>query len=128
MSILVDSSVWIDYLRGHESGDVLDVLIDEGMVATNDLILAELIPPLAMRGQEELIGLLREVERSPLRIEWSEVTDFQIVCLRHGLNHVGIPDLIIAQNAMQNGLRLLSRDTHFRRLSRLIPLELYTGG
>ncbi len=42
MSVLVDSSVWIDYFRG--TGEELDYLIEEAVVATNELILAELVP------------------------------------------------------------------------------------
>jgi hypothetical protein len=45
MSVLVDSSIWIDYFRNTGKADALDVLIDENLVVVNDLILAELIPP-----------------------------------------------------------------------------------
>ena len=32
MKVLVDTSVWIDYLRDDEHGEKLDVLIDEDIV------------------------------------------------------------------------------------------------
>jgi len=44
MNILVDTPVWIDYFRGTGSADLVDRLIEENLVATNDLILAELVP------------------------------------------------------------------------------------
>ena len=44
MSILVDSSIWIDYFKGGNGSLELDSLIDENLVVTNDLILTELIP------------------------------------------------------------------------------------
>ena len=44
MSVLVDTSVWIEYFRSGNNFEKLDFLIDENLVVTNDLILAELIP------------------------------------------------------------------------------------
>ena len=49
----------------------------------------------------------------------------QVTCLRNGINKVGISDLIIAQNAMQNGLRAFAVDKHFRLLHQVMPLDLY---
>ncbi len=49
MQILVDSSVWIDYLRGGGNSDELDYFIDENLVVINDLILAELVPFLRLK-------------------------------------------------------------------------------
>ncbi len=40
MRVLVDSSVWINWFRG-SGGDELDTLIDENLLAINDLILAD---------------------------------------------------------------------------------------
>ena len=124
MSVLVDSSVWIEYFRkGTETA--LDALIDENLVVANDLVLAEILPALHMRRQRKLIGILKEITRYPVEVDWEEIVQMQITCFRHGINKVGIPDLIIAQHAMQNGLQLLSRDKHFEKLSRHIPLDLY---
>jgi len=59
MSVLVDSSVWrIGYLRGTGAADVVDQLIQDNLVVTNDLILAELTPPLQLRSEKRLISLL----------------------------------------------------------------------
>ena len=43
--ILVDSSVWIDYFRGRATAEVerLDVALGSELVATGDLILAEVL-------------------------------------------------------------------------------------
>tara|TARA_B110000438_G_scaffold226938_2_gene221311 strand:- start:529 stop:681 length:153 start_codon:yes stop_codon:yes gene_type:complete len=49
----------------------------------------------------------------------------QIICLRNDINKVGLPDLIIAQHAMQNELVLFSHDKHFAKISRHVPLSLY---
>jgi predicted nucleic acid-binding protein len=125
MSILVDSSIWVDYFRGAEQAEVLDLLIEENLVVINDLILAELIPPLSLRMEKRLIALLRDLKRQPLSIDWDEIIHMQTLCLSNGINGVGIPDLMISQNAIQGGLRLLSKDKHFALISKHIPLELY---
>jgi predicted nucleic acid-binding protein len=127
MSVLIDSSVWIAYFRGAGDPGLVDHLIDENLVVTNDLILAELIPPLHLRNQRRLVGLLREIKRSPLAIDWDDIVRMQIACLRAGTNGVGIPDLVIAQHAIRNRLRLFSHDAHFRAMSRHLPLLLYNG-
>ena len=45
--------------------------------------------------------------------------------LRNGINKVGIPDLIIAQHAIQNNCSLFSLDKHFAFLGRHLPLNLH---
>ena len=49
MKVLVDSSVWVAYFRGDGDLRRMDWLIEEGLLVTNDLILAELVPPLLLR-------------------------------------------------------------------------------
>jgi len=125
VKILVDSSVWIAYFRGVGDTAPLDWMIEEGIVATNDLILAELTPLLLFRGERKLVNLLREIERVPLALEWDGIVEMQVLCLRQGVNKVGIPDLIIAQHAIQNDLALFSLDRHFALLARHLPLTLH---
>jgi predicted nucleic acid-binding protein len=125
MRVLVDSSVWIDYFRGLNNTDRLDYLIDEGLIVINDLILAELIPPLNIRKQRRLISLLKTITRIPVNIDWEHIIEMQTKCIRKGINKVGIPDLIIAQNAMLNSLDLYSHDKHFKLMSKHLSLSLY---
>lgn len=125
MSVLVDTSVWIQYFRAARDQDDIDSLIDEDLVVTNDLILAELIPPLHLRNQRHLIGLLKEVGRYPISPDWEDIVRMQITCLKTGINSVGIPDLLIAQNAIQNQLYLFTYDKHFALMSEHMPLSLH---
>ena len=124
MNVLVDSSVWIAYFRGTSDLPSLDWLIEEGLAVTNDIILAELTPALLVRGERKLVGLLREIERVPLTIDWDGIIEMQVICLRNGINKVGIPDLIVAQQAMQYNLSLFSLDKHFRLLSKHVAMQL----
>jgi hypothetical protein len=125
MKVIVDSSMWVAYFRGTGDLSQVDWLIEEGTIVTNDLILAELTPPLLIRGERKLVGVLQTVEKIPLAVDWEGIIHMQVTCLRNGINKVGIPDLIIAQQAIQNELELLSLDKHFALMRKCIPLKLY---
>lgn len=126
MEVLVDTSIWIDYFRDGNNATYVDFLIDENIIVTNEIILAELIPYLKIKKQPKVISLLHEVNKIPLNIHWEEIIKFQVKCLKSGANGIGIPDLIIAQNARQNNCKIYSLDKHFQLLNQLIKLRLYT--
>jgi predicted nucleic acid-binding protein len=127
MEVLVDTSVWIDYFKGGSKSRAMEFLIDENVLVTNDLILAELIPYLKIQRQHKLIRLLRELRRTPLDIDWSGIVDWQHACLKAGANGIGIPDLIIAQHAKANRVAIYSLDKHFKLLNKVIKVDLYSG-
>jgi predicted nucleic acid-binding protein len=124
MSILVDTSIWIEYFRSGNNSEKLDFLIDENIVVINDLILAELVPFLKERNQRRVIDLLHNIKKLKLSINWDQIIDFQFKCLKIGLNGIGIPDLIVAQNAMLNGAEIYSHDNHFRLMKDILDLHL----
>ena len=125
MSVLVDTSIWVGYFRSGNNSAKLDFLIDENLIATNDLILAELIPYLKVHNQRELIGLLLHITRFDLSVDWNQIIEYQYKCLKNGLNGIGIPDLIIAQNAKQNHCEIYSLDNHFRLMKDVLKLQLH---
>ena len=125
VKVLVDSSFWVDYLRGTGDCSVIDWLIENGSLVTNELILAELTPPLLVRGESRLVSTLWEIEQIPLTLDWDAIIRLQVTCLRNGINKVGIPDLMIAQQAIQNDLLLLTADKHFTLIAKHVPLVLY---
>jgi predicted nucleic acid-binding protein len=114
----------VAYFRGTGNLSTVDLLIEEDLVVTNDLILAELTPPLLVHGERKLITLLKNIERPPLSLDWEGIINLQVICIRNGINKVGIPDLILAQHAMQNDLVLFSLDKHFALLSKQVPLKI----
>lgn len=125
MKIIVDSSVWIDYFRNGQNSGMLDTLIDENMIAVNDLILTEIIPPLELKKQDQIIALLNEIENFELNIDWQQIRDFQYSCLKTGINKMGISDLIIAQNTIQNGTSIFTLDKHFDLLKNVIGVNVF---
>ncbi len=127
MSVLVDTSVWIDYFRGGNNSANLDFLIDENLLFTNDIVLAELIPFLKIRNQKKIIDLLKNINKLNLSIDWHQIIEYQYKCIKIGLNGVGIPDLIIAQNAIQNYCEIYSLDNHFILIQDVIGFQLYSS-
>lgn len=124
MSVLVDTSVWVEYFRKGNNSEKLDFFIDENLIVTNDLILAELIPFLKVRKQRKLTNLLLNINRLNLSINWGQIIEYQYKCLKNGLNGVGIPDLIIAQNTKQNNCKIYSLDNHFSLMKDILTLKI----
>ena len=124
MMVLVDTSVWIEYFRIGNNSEKLDFLIDENLLVTNDLILAELIPYLKVQNKSKIINLLFNISKLNLSINWNQIIDYQYKCLKNGLNGVGIPDLIIVQNAKQNHCEIYSLDSHFRLMKDILDLQI----
>ena len=125
MRVLVDTSVWIEYFRRGKDSEKLDFLIDENLLVTNDLILAELVPFLKIQNQRKVIELLFDIDKLLQSIDWSQIIGDQYKCLKNGLNGVGIPDLIIAQNAKQNDCQIFSLDNHFSLMKEVLALRIH---
>jgi len=124
MPVIVDTSVWIEYFRSGKNSATLDFLIDEDLIIINDLILSELIPSLKVRNQRKIIKLLSSINKIGLSINWNQIIEFQFKCLKNGLNGIGIPDLIVAQNAKQNNCEIYSLDDHFKLMKGILKLQL----
>jgi predicted nucleic acid-binding protein len=127
--ILVDSSAWIEYLRGTES-------------ATNVRVRAlELTPQLAMTDvvvMELRAGARSDRERAQLRTFISSfdflavagVQDFEHAaelyraCRRNGETVRKMTDCLIAAVAIRNDVPVLHHDTDFDVLARHTPLRV----
>ena len=125
MSNLVDSSAWIEYFRGNQKYIFLNDLINSNVICTNDIILTELLPSIIHKKEQTLAELLKSVKNYKLNIDWQEIRDMQLLNLKKGNNNIGISDLIIVQNCIQNELRLITNDKHFDVMSKYFNLEMY---
>lgn len=121
--VLVDSSVWIQYFN---VGDipVIDRLLEEDFACTNDLILTELQPVLVHRRKHDILEGLFALERVPLLIDWETIRKYQLMNLQNGVNKIGIPDLIILQQVIEEKITLFSFDKHFKLMSEYFNFEL----
>ena len=125
MSVLVDTSIWIDYFRSGNNTEKLDFLIDENLIFINDLVLAELVPSLKGRKQRKIVNLLYDIKKLELSINWNQIIEFQFKCLKNGLNGIGLPDLVVAQNAKQNRCEIYSLDILFSLMKDILELQLF---
>ena len=123
--ILVDSSVWIEYFKGNEQTLALNKLLDLNNICVNDLILAELLPSINHKKESVLKELLLTITKIPLNINWNTIIYMQTQNLKNGINKVGIADLIIAQNVIDNDLELYTLDRHFELMSELHAFRLF---
>ncbi len=126
--ILVDTSAWIDGFRGGICKNILNRLIDLGEICINEVVLAELLPSIRHREETHLESLLFQLPRLRMWIDWNELVIMQTENLRHGINKVGLPDLMIVQNAIQNNVTLLSFDKHFSLMKQIFKFDLYHDG
>lgn len=117
--ILVDSSVWIDYLRGTQTpqAEKLDSLLGEVPLAVGDLILVEVLQGCSTERES------RRVERLLSRLHFVVLGGREIALEAarnvRKLRALGITprktiDVIIATRCLLDGLELLHCDRDFR--------------
>lgn len=121
--ILVDSSVWIDFFKS-ENPNVLDRYLEENLVSTNDIILTELLPQLLVDRKQVIVEGLTSLYKIPLNIDWDLVRHYQLLNLKNGINRVGLPDLIILQQVLEEKLTLFSYDKHFMLMRQFLKFDL----
>ena len=119
--VLIDSSTWISFFRGESKAEKVLDLIESNRVCTNDLIMAELIPSIIHKKENQLVTLLESIQKIELLINWKQIIEMQNINLMNGINRVGIPDLIIAQNF----INLFTFDKHFKLMSKLHNLTFF---
>ncbi|HSY18097.1 MAG TPA: PIN domain-containing protein [Candidatus Acidoferrales bacterium] len=116
---LVDTSSWVEYLRGRESeaGDNVEVLFLNGAAAWCDMTLVELWH--SVRGakeKRELEEMEKEVERIPVDATvWRLASRLALRCREKGIT-VPTSDIVIAACAVVHGLELEHCDKHFDEL------------
>ena len=127
--VIVDTTVWIAYFRGSKSdkgiADALDYLLSGDEAVLNEVILSELLPFMRVHGEQDCAEAISAVRSPGLDIDWEGIRTLQETCLRNGINKVGIPDLIIAQQAIQLGIPVFSLDAHFKLMAKCTPLKLW---
>lgn len=116
--ILVDSSVWIDYFRGTVSPqtDRLDALLGQELVATGDLILAEVLQGFASERDfnqaRKLLTSLEVVDLVGQGIAIQAARNFRTLRAR-GITVRKTIDTLIATRCIENDYALLYSDRDF---------------
>jgi predicted nucleic acid-binding protein len=127
VSVVVDTSVWIDFLAGH-SVRALEEALRNGLVILPPLVAAELISGARREKERKAIEQLiveLPVHETPLT-HWIQVGELRRALKNGGLS-VSTPDAHVAQCAIDRDAALLSRDIVFSRIARLSPLRVHSG-
>lgn len=128
MSVVVDTSVWVDYFRAGQAAE-LDRLLADGLVVLAPVVAAELLSaPLSRAERRDLTALLASLplHGTPLS-HWVSVGNLRARLAKSGLA-VSTPDAHVAQCALDADALLWSRDAVFRRISQRSPLRLFDEG
>lgn len=116
--ILVDSSVWIDYFRGAATpqAERLDALLGTELIATGDLILAEVLQGFVsdrdFNQARKLLTSLTIVELGGKDIAVQAAKNFRVLRLL-GVTVCKTIDTIIATRCIESRLPLLYGDRDF---------------
>jgi predicted nucleic acid-binding protein len=126
--ILVDSSVWIDFLssRPGPAGQELRRLIEEGApVAVTGVVVTEILQGLKRDVEriESYLSLFDLLEASGFETYRHAAALFRLARSR-GLS-LTTTDAIIASIAVENSASVFSLDHDFARMARLVGLRLH---
>jgi predicted nucleic acid-binding protein len=134
VTVLVDTSAWIEFLRGTggpEDRWLRAALADDRSLAWTEPILLELASGVATpRRAAELRALL---QRGPLlRVEglgdWEAAAGLRRTARAKGLEVRSPVDCLIAAVAVREGVPILARDRDYAVLARVGGLELVDAG
>lgn len=121
MRILLDTSAYSAFMRGHEG--ILDLVQRAELIAISSTILGEILAGFRLGGRRRKNQeLLDRFFASPrvLSLPVDEGTARRYADIVEHLQRVGTPlpsnDLWIAATAMQHGLILVSTDRHFEKV------------
>lgn len=128
--MLVDTSVWIDYLNGYASpqADVLARAIAENSdIYLCGVILTEILlglPPSEACRVEALLAafpLTPELECS----DYEAAAELYRTCRAKGVMIRSTVDCLIARLCLKHDFTLLAKDRDFTHIARCFPLRLY---
>ena len=123
---IVDTSAWVDFLRGETRAvSRVDPVLAGGGAAVTGPIRAEVLS--AARSSVEYERLRRLFEGLVMAADppglWERVAEHRFALARGGFQ-AEILDLSIAVSALASGLRVLTRDRDFARIRTVVPIEL----
>ena len=125
--LVVDTSVWIDFLAGRPA-PALEEGLSLGTVALPPLVVAELVGGARQERQRAAIAdLVRDlpVHETPLD-HWIRVGDLRRRLAENGVT-VSTPDAHVAQCAIDRDAVLLARDDVFNKIAKAISLRVTSG-
>ena len=125
-AVLIDTSIWIDYLRGndHEAVEGVRDLIATGRARLCGMVVTELLAGIAKPGERDTLKYYLDA------VQYLEVSKSTWILageissnLRKKGTTLSTTDLIICALAMETGSEILTTDRHFNDVPGLRLLE-----
>lgn len=132
--VLVDTSVWVEYLRGSRSPSdrwLAAAIADERPLAWTEPILLELSSGATTPRRAAVLRAL--LNRGPLlRVgdlaDWESAASLRRTARVRGLTVRSAVDCLIATVAIREGVPIVARDRDYRMLARVSALEVLDVG
>jgi predicted nucleic acid-binding protein len=129
VTILADTSAWVEYLRATGSPAHLELrrlIADEAALLTTEVVVMELLAGAA--GDDELARLRRLLDRFELLpvqglADYEAAAELYRCCRRAGETVRKLTDCLTAVVAIRAGAPLLHRDQDFEVIARHAPLR-----
>ncbi|MGE5171786.1 MAG: PIN domain nuclease [Rudaea sp.] len=128
MTVLVDTSVWIDFIRGRSTDAVgrLRTALDRGVAAAlTPLVYQEVLQGAsderAFRDYRAFLSTQPFLHPGEPIATHERAARLYFECRRLGLTIRSTVDCLIAQIAIENGVPLLHDDRDFDRIARVAP-------
>ena len=125
---LVDTSVWIDYIRGRDDAHIhflRDLLTNPLAVSITPLIYMEILQgardSTAFERLQDYFSGQRFVDFEQPAISHAAAARIYLGCRIRGVTIRSSIDCLIAQSAIESDLTLLHHDQDFRRIATLVP-------
>jgi hypothetical protein len=131
--IVVDSTVWIDFINGRNAAHVrrLRALLGESEIIIGDLMLCEVLQGLeSERAAREVEALLRRFDIAPMAgetIAAAAARNYRLL-RRRGITMRKTIDLLIGTWCIENRRPLLHNDRDFRVMARHLGLVEVAAG
>jgi predicted nucleic acid-binding protein len=122
VTVLADTSVWVQYLRRGRSGKAarLDDLLAQGEVVVCGPVVAELVAGTPPAHRAELIALLNALPWADLgHAEWARIGEVAARLREQGIT-MALTDIEIAVAAVRVRAELWTRDADFTRIATVL--------
>jgi len=123
VTVLVDTSVWVDFLKlgSRGPGAPLATLLTRREVVVCGQVVAELLAGTPPTGRAELWMLMAGLSWIELRHDgWRRVGELEGDLLARG-HRIPLTDVAMAVTAVDGRASLWSRDAHFADVAELLP-------
>lgn len=121
--VLVDTSVFVDYLRGNEPDDSFSVLVAADTVVLSQMVKLELMAGVSKRDLKPLAELFSGLRQLESFASFTEIEKVMLGAKGSGL-YGGIPDLMILADARRSKAKLYSRDQKLLKLARKLRIPV----